>query len=72
MGPICLPFTDDKAELYLDDSVEEGINSADTEVAGWGATEERGTNPADILQFLNVSVFDGNICEKVRSGLFVI
>jgi len=66
--PICLPFTDDKAELYLDDSVEEGINTANTEVAGWGATEERGTNPADILQFLNVSVFDGNICEKVYAA----
>ena len=36
VGPICLPFTDDKAELYLDDSVEEGMNSANTEVAGWG------------------------------------
>ena len=60
MQPICLPYTDDKAESYLD----EGIR---TEVAGWGATEERGTNPADVLQFLNVSTFDGNKCEQASA-----
>jgi len=58
--PICLPFTDDSSESYKDDDEE-------TIVAGWGATEERGRNPADILQFLNVSVFEGDQCREVYS-----
>ena len=31
-------------------------------VAGWGATEQRGRNPADALQKLQVPIFDGNKC----------
>jgi len=59
--PICLPFNDSASDTYQDDVDR-------TEVAGWGATEERGRNPADILQFLNVTVFEGQMCREVYSS----
>ena len=41
-------------------------------VAGWGATDPRGRNPADALQKLNVPIFDGVKCKEVyesRGGI---
>jgi len=57
--PICLPYRDDADESYI--SLEDPTDH----VAGWGATEERGRNPADVLQFLNISVFNGDNCRDV-------
>jgi len=66
--PICLPFEDAIDEAYIaeDSSISDSTKKLNqTYVAGWGATEQRGRNPADILQFLNVTVFDGQKCKEV-------
>jgi len=36
-------------------------------VAGWGATNERGRNPADALQKLRVPIFEAEKCKDVYS-----
>ena len=41
-------------------------------MAGWGATNERGRNPAQVLQFLDVNVTDPDDCAdiyKTRGGI---
>lgn len=50
--PICLPFDDDEDEAYNEIFPEDLSERKYTEVAGWGATNQRGGDPADILQTL--------------------
>ena len=58
--PICLPFDHDENENYVE-TTQLGKNDIpyDVKVAGWGATNERGRNPADALQKLTVPIFPG-------------
>ena len=62
--PICLPFEDVIGEAYI---VKDSLNSDFTQkwnltyVAGWGVTEQG--QAADILQFLNITVFDSQKCK---------
>ena len=68
--PICLPWEDDN-ESYLDGG-RSGPSSPITEVAGWGATTITGRKPANILQYLDVSVTDAQECKNVykeRGGI---
>lgn len=68
--PICLPWEDDN-ENYLDGG-RSGPSSPITEVAGWGATTITGRKPANILQYLDVSVTDAQECKNVykeRGGI---
>lgn len=60
--PVCLPFADEENEEYQKSKI--GDVQA-IHVAGWGATNEKGKDPADALQFLNVSVFIGDKCKAV-------
>ena len=58
MQPICLPFDHDENENYVETTAN--LNLQDfVMVAGWGATNERGRDPADALQKLNVPIFPG-------------
>ena len=66
--PICLPFDHEEDENY----VETTFKNSTVFVAGWGATEERGRNPADALQKLQVPIFDADKCKEVyekRGGI---
>jgi len=68
--PICLPWEDDN-ESYLDGG-RSGPLSPITEVAGWGATTITGRKPANILQYLDVSVTDTQECKNIykeRGGI---
>ena len=68
--PICLPWEDDN-ESYLDGG-RSGPLSPITEVAGWGATTITGRKPANILQYLDVSVTDAQECKNIykeRGGI---
>lgn len=58
--PICLPFDHEESENYAVTSIGQ-----DVAVAGWGATNERGRDPADALQKLFVPVFEGDQCNDV-------
>lgn len=69
MHPICLPFDHDPEDTYIESTAEQGL---DIFVSGWGATNERGRNPADALQKLLVPVFPGDKCKDVyakRGGI---
>ncbi|CAB4065283.1 unnamed protein product [Lepeophtheirus salmonis] len=59
---ICLPFSHDEEENY--ETSDLALRSLFT-VAGWGATTNRGTHPADILQYLDVSIFNSTQCSDV-------
>ena len=59
--PICLPWWDDHEDYTL--STFAG-RKAVVEVAGWGATGPTGTDPAQILQFLQVPIFEQKKCAK--------
>ena len=66
MVPICLPVDHESDENYLETSEDQ-----DVFVAGWGATEKRGFNPADTLQHLLVPIFNKDKCKdiyEVRGG----
>ena len=70
VSPICLPWADDN-ENYID-GARSGAEAAITEVAGWGATTPTGRKPANVLQFLDVSVTDSDDCKdiyKERGGI---
>ena len=56
--PICLPFDHDENENYVETTANLGLQNS-VKVAGWGATNERGRDPADALQKLNVPIFPG-------------
>ena len=56
--PICLPFDHDENENYEETTRDQNLEF-DVFVAGWGATNERGRDPADALQKLNVPIFPG-------------
>jgi len=62
VAPICLPFNDDN-ENYLGNRI--GAEAPINEVAGWGATQITGRQPAHILQFLDVNVTDSQECKKI-------
>jgi len=69
--PICLPFDHDENENYLETTADQNLQK-DVFVAGWGATNERGRDPADALQKLNVPLFPGDKCVDVyksRGGI---
>lgn len=69
--PICLPFDHDENENYVETTANLGLQNS-VKVAGWGATNERGRDPADALQKLNVPIFPGNKCVdvyKTRGGI---
>jgi len=69
--PICLPFDHDVNENYVETTANSNPPLA-VKVAGWGATNERGRDPADALQKLNVPIFPGNKCVdvyKTRGGI---
>ncbi|XP_023332008.1 melanization protease 1 isoform X2 [Eurytemora carolleeae] len=57
VSPICLPYTHDK-EDYLSKRIntDNGELELQIEVAGWGATNKVGRDPANILQFLDVNI----------------
>ena len=65
-----MPFLDTETEDY---SISpEATNKPITQVAGWGATNERGRNPADLLQYLDVKVKNAVQCKSVyeeRGGI---
>jgi len=66
--PICLPWWDDHEDYTLNTFAG---HEAIIEVAGWGATGPRGTDPAQILQFLKVPIFEQSRCSetyKVRGA----
>ena len=66
MIPICLPVDHESDENYFGTSEDQ-----DVFVAGWGATEKRGFNPADTLQHLLVPIFNKDKCKdiyEVRGG----
>ena len=68
--PICLPWNDDN-ENYVD-GARSGASSPITEVAGWGATTPTGRRPANVLQYLDVSVTNSEDCKeiyKTRGGI---
>ena len=68
--PICLPWDDDN-DNYVD-GARSGAQAPITEVAGWGATTITGRAPANILQYLDVSVTDADACKdiyKERGGV---
>ena len=60
--PICLPFDHEESENYEATTKENGLEVI---VAGWGATNERGRDPADALQKLSVPIFNGTRCKEV-------
>ena len=62
--PICLPYDHDTSENYVKSTKEQGLEF-DVFVAGWGATNERGRDPADALQKLNVPIFEADKCKKL-------
>lgn len=67
--PICLPFYHQEDENYAVSTIDQGYDVA---VAGWGATNERGRDPADALQKLFVPVFESDKCNDVyknRGGI---
>ena len=69
MQPICLPFDHEETEDYVKTTFDENL---DVFVAGWGATNEKGRNPADALQKLKVPIFKGDKCVdlyKNRGGI---
>eukprot|EP00095_Tigriopus_kingsejongensis_P009515 maker-scaffold624_size122968-snap-gene-0.24 protein:Tk09515 transcript:maker-scaffold624_size122968-snap-gene-0.24-mRNA-1 annotation:"serine protease easter precursor" len=59
--PICLPFKDAEDESY--EELESTLTV--TDVAGWGATTERGRNPAEVLQKLDVDIFNAEKCKEI-------
>ena len=59
--PICLPWWDDHEDYTLNTFAG---HEAVIEVAGWGATGPRGTDPAQILQFLEVPIFEPKRCKE--------
>ena len=59
--PICLPWWDDHEDYTLNTFAG---NNATIEVAGWGATGATGTNPADVLQYLEVPIFEQTMCTE--------
>jgi len=70
VSSICLPWADDN-ENYID-GARSGADAAITEVAGWGATTPTGRKPANVLQYLDVSVTDSEDCKdiyKERGGI---
>jgi len=60
-APICLPWWDDHEDYTLNTFAG---HEAVIEVAGWGATGPRGTDPAQILQFLEVPIFEPKRCKE--------
>jgi len=65
--PICLPYNHHNDNylsnrISLDDGEEFLTN---TEVAGWGATNKIGRDPADVLQYLSVNVTNLQACTDV-------
>eukprot|EP00096_Caligus_rogercresseyi_P002664 TRINITY_DN14896_c0_g1_i1.p1 TRINITY_DN14896_c0_g1~~TRINITY_DN14896_c0_g1_i1.p1 ORF type:complete len:522 (-),score=84.71 TRINITY_DN14896_c0_g1_i1:463-2028(-) len=60
--PICMPYDHDADENY--ETSDLALESLFT-VAGWGATTKRGRNPADILQYLDVNIFNSTQCSEV-------
>ena len=59
--PICLPWWDDHEDYTRNTFAG---NRATIEVAGWGATGATGTNPADVLQYLEVPIFEQTRCTE--------
>jgi len=59
--PICLPWWDDHEDYTLNTFAG---RPTVVEVAGWGATGPRGTDPAQILQFLEVPIFEQKRCTE--------
>ena len=62
--PICLPFDDKEDEAYKEVFHDDLSERKHTEVAGWGATNQFGRDPADILQKLKINVTDFEECSE--------
>jgi len=68
VSPICLPYANDNDD-YMKNRIDVDGDEymIETEVAGWGATNKVGRDPADVLQFLPVNVTDSDNCKEIYS-----
>lgn len=66
VSPICLPYNNDD-DNYLTNriNINEDEFEIDTVVAGWGATNKVGRDPASVLQYLQVNVTDSGQCKDI-------
>jgi len=68
VSPICLPYDND-SDNYMTNRMDVDGETREilTEVAGWGATNKVGRDPADVLQYLGVNVTDTDNCKDIYS-----
>lgn len=68
VAPICLPYNGEQDDYIATRMNVDGEDfEIETAVAGWGATNKVGRDPAEVLQFLKVNVTDSAACKDIYS-----